>query len=89
MQFARESLYSAVNCSRTPSDCREVKDLQRLYRLGAESEIAFAARKDVLWHDKPIPRGPVVLCKQEIIGLLRAFISVGRSSLALLQDVSS
>lgn len=38
--------------------------------MGAESEIAFAARKDVLWRDKSIPRGPVVLCKQEIIGLV-------------------
>lgn len=47
--------------------------------MGAESEIAFAARKDVLWRDKSIPRGPVVLCKQEIIGLVRAFISVGRA----------
>lgn len=47
--------------------------------MGAEREIAFAARKDVLWRDKSIPRGPVVLCKQEIIGLVRAFISVGRA----------
>lgn len=47
--------------------------------MSTESEIAFAARKDVLWRDKSIPRGPVVFCKQEIIGLVPAFISVGRT----------
>jgi len=59
--------------------------------LGAESEIAFAARKDVLWRDKSIPRGPVVLSKQEIIGLVRLYLCRKNriSSLALLEDVSS
>lgn len=27
---SREGVHSAANCSRTPSDCREVKGLQRL-----------------------------------------------------------
>lgn len=36
------------------------------------------ARKDVLWRDKSIPRGPIVLCKREIIGLVPRFVPLSQ-----------
>lgn len=58
---------------------------QRSAKAGLDAaRLLLHARKDVLWRDKSISRGLVVLCKREIIGLVRAFISVGRNRISLL-----